>query len=76
LAARKTSQQKPSSKPVGPRLTKKEYQAVHADVVKTVERLELDLNLNLKDLKQKLNCFCHDVFSPVYGPHCKKSSGD
>ena len=63
MPVKKKSPAKTSSKSTANRLTKKQYEAVHRDVVKDIERLEADLDLDLKELKQKLNCFCHDVFS-------------
>jgi len=42
------------------KLTSKQYQAVHVDVIRDIERLEADLDLDLKELKRKLHCFCHN----------------
>jgi len=63
VAAQKKSQKKPSSPSTGRRLTQKQYEANFKDVSATfsnaleaVERLELDL----KRIKNKLNCFCHN----------------
>ncbi len=75
MAVKKKSPAKRSSKSAAKKLTKKQYEAVHNDVVKDIERLEADLDLDLKELKQKLNCFCHDVFAPVFGASCKKPKG-
>lgn len=75
MPVKKKSPAKTSPKSTAKRLTKKQYEAVHRDVVKDIERLEADLDLDLKELKQKLNCFCHDVFSPVFGANCKKPKG-
>lgn len=74
MAAQKKSKRKASSPSTGRRLTQKQYEANFndvsanlADAVKAVERLELDL----KRIKNKLNCFCHgNRFSPVHGPSC------
>jgi hypothetical protein len=65
VAAKKKSQKKASKKSSStstPRLlTKKQYQAHHADIIKDIERLEADLNLDLKELKGKLD-FCLHPF--------------
>lgn len=70
MATQKKSQQKPSSTSTKPAVTKKmtqkQYQSTHADVVKSVQGLEADLNLDLTELKKKLNCFCHVPFTPVH----------
>jgi hypothetical protein len=76
VATQKKSQKKPSSTSTGRRLTQEQYEANFNDVSATfsnaleaVERLELDL----KRIKNKLNCFCHgNRFSPVHGPSCPK----
>jgi hypothetical protein len=61
-ARKKKSQKKSSSTSAGRRLTKKQYRAnlddasaILSGAVKAVERLEL----NLKRIKNKLDCFTH-----------------
>ena len=49
-------------------MSQREYEATFDNIVKDVEKLELDL----KELKKKLNCFCHNPFSPIFGPTCAK----
>jgi hypothetical protein len=69
VAAKKKSQKKASSLSTRRRLTKTEqHKAIHGDVIKDIERLEVDLKLDLTELKQKLNCFCmkHVPLCPTY----------
>lgn len=60
MAVKKKSPAKRSSKSAAKKMTKNQYEAIHNDVVKDIERLEADLDLDLKELKKKLNCFCHN----------------